>query len=87
MPTDQTSVTRIFNLLPLEGGHRDRVERFLCDEQYENGAFSKFADIKTVGDLRTVGAQSLCARGMNSEDAAWLMGQIGGAKRGRKSAR
>lgn len=83
MLVDSIHVTRVFEFLPA-GDQRERVREFLIDEYPDEGATAKFNDIQTVADLRALGRKTLVERGMAEIDAAWLLSQIGGAKRGRK---
>lgn len=84
MPSDQAHITNALPSLP-RGGERDRITAALIDDDYrEHGAHSRHEDLQTVADLRRAGTKALIERGLEPEDATWLMAQLGGAKRGRK---
>lgn len=81
---DQASITRALSSLPPGDGARDRVWPKLVVETHDDGAFPKFDQIKSVGDIRSIGIAGLSKIGIESSDAEWLLAQFGGAKRGRK---
>lgn len=81
---DSAHVTRALELLPAAGGHRERLRPILIDDYPDSGGYARHEDIQNVGDLRALGPSGLAQRGVDPADAAWLMAQIGGAKRGRK---
>lgn len=66
------------------GEQRNRIWEFLIEDSHEDGARERYGDLNTIGDLKRAGSKALTARGMQEDDAAWLLKQIGGATRGRK---
>ena len=80
---EQAHITNAIPLLP-NCGERDRVTEILIDEFPDEGARAMFENIQTVRDVRRIGVAGLVECGMSEPDAAWLVAQFGGAKRGRK---
>lgn len=76
-------ITRALESLP-GGEQRERIWELLIEQSHEDGARERFQNLATIGDLKRAGAKALTERGMQEDDAAWLLKQIGGAKRGRK---
>lgn len=84
MLIDQSSITRALAIIPNENGARERLWSSLVDEQPDEGAYPRFADLQTVLDIRSVGVSGLTERGIDRADAEWILSKLGGAKRGRK---
>lgn len=81
--SDQAHITNAIPCLPA-CEQRERVTEILIDEIPDEGARARFEDIETVGDIRRLGLAGLTGRGLIETDAAWLLAQFGGAKRGPK---